>query len=129
MKECALKIGNGVSTWQSHSAETTAINSLSRVLLELFLCIQMEILKICEGITPYSVSGPLVGIWVDSSFFPVVNNAVRTFLQIRTISWVSFQNCGIRVCVRVKMGVAPAHGTSNSVKTPFSLYLTSTGYD
>lgn len=45
MKECALKIGNGVSTWQSHSSETTAINSLSCVLLELFLCIQMEIFK------------------------------------------------------------------------------------
>lgn len=60
MKERALKMEDGVSTWQSPSAEKTVINSLLCVL-ELFLCIQMEILPICEGIMLYGVSGPLVG--------------------------------------------------------------------
>lgn len=61
MQERALKMEDGVSTWQSPFAGTTAINSLLCVL-ELFLCIQMEILQICEEIMLYSVSGSLVGI-------------------------------------------------------------------
>lgn len=68
MKEYGLKMENGVSTWQPYSAETAAFNSLFRMLLELCLCIQMDILNTCEGVTLYSVSDPLLAIGLIAVF-------------------------------------------------------------
>lgn len=50
-----LEKNSGDFTWQSHSAETITINNLLCILLDLFLHMFMDILKIYEEVTLYRV--------------------------------------------------------------------------